>query len=557
MAFWKRRSQSFEPVSPQSRYTVTYLGYEEMQGKVGLDNTLKPVDDMYRQYKSHKSKTVSKMQIEVINNGIKVEPLDAGVKTMFANSPYFVGEGPFGSVFFPINKLSFGAADPYHNKIFCFVSRNENPADDHFWDCHAVFCESSAMAKNLTLNLVKAFQKINSGKEDPLVLAQKSQKPTTVHILRERGTSEHQLQARRKKRPPVSTVSVTLNVGEKTDLGDKDTSNCNRAVADIIAQRAKMELGTGDSDVSNGNSVSKGVGTSSSDKENDLMEGILSDEDMTRSNSLREVEVTVALNPDLNSPLESPQKSTSPRGDRISSGEEDDAVFTLDPRSGEMSPKEMITTMSPPDTPSYLSKEGKLPSPTLSYTPTKSSSPSQQRNSGKVKAPSSPQASVIPGNISPRKLNSSEISKRTKAPSPPKSTTPDSPRQLNTVQGDNSRQQVTPKSTTFQKIKSTSPTENLRRNTPSPISPKTSPNPLPGSPRSVPSPASTPPLKASPPKKENEGSGITTPEVTLRRRSPQSTLTSGASPDDSGAVQKKSRKERKSVRFAVEEVHIG
>ncbi|XP_054749446.2 uncharacterized protein LOC129254929 [Lytechinus pictus] len=526
MAFWKRRSQSFEPVSPQSRYTVTYLGYEEMQGKVGLDNTIKPVDDMYRQYKSHKPKTVSKMQIEVINNGIKVEPLDAGVKTMFANSPYYVGEGPFGSVFFPINKLSFGAADPYHNKIFCFVSRNENPADDHVWDCHAVFCESSAMAKNLTLNLVKAFQKINSAKEDPLRLAQKSQKPTTVHILRERGTSEHQFQARRKKRPPVSTVSVTLNVGEKTDLRDKDTSNCNRAVANIIAQRAQIEFGAGDSDVSNGNSVSKGVGTSSSDKENDLMEGILSDEDMTRSNSPREVEVTVALNPELN----------SPRGDRISSGEEDDAVFTLDPRSGEMSPKEMITTMSPPDTPSYLSKEGKLPSPT------KSSSPSQQRNYVKVKTPSPPQASVIPVNTSPRKLDSSEIIKRTKAPSPPKSTTPDSPRQLNTGRGDNS---------------STSPTENLRRNTPSPISPKTSPNPLPGSPRSVPSPASTPPLKASPPKKENEGSGITTPEVTLRRRSPQSTLTSGASPDDSGAVQKKSRKERKSVRFAVEEVHIG
>lgn len=509
MAFWKRRSQSFEPVSPQTRYTVSYLGHEELRGKVGLDNTLKPVDDMYRKYKSLKSKTVRKMDIEVVSNGIKVEPLDEGVRTMFADSQYFVAEGPFGNVFFPINKLSFGAADPYHNKIFCFVSRNENPAMDHYWDCHAVFCESSAMAKNLTLYLVKSFQRLTS-KDDPFGAAQKSKRPTTVHILKEKGTSEHQIHARRKKRPPVSTLSVILNVGE-TDLKENDFGNSNRAVADIIAHRAKRDLGGGgggDSDVSNGNSVSKEIGTSSSDKENDLMEGILSDDDMTQSTSPRELEVTVAFNPDLNSPPESPRKATSPRGGRTSSGDENDVAFRNDPRSGETSPQDMITTMSPPDTPGYLSKEGKSPSPTLTNAPTKPPSPRQHTNSSKAKAPSPPsQTSVIPGSISPRKQNSpskSVVSSKPPSPSP-------SPKSFN--------------------YPPDVPSTNARRSTPSPTSPKTSP-------------VSLSPVKSSPPRKEDEPSGV-------RRRSPPSTATStmsGANPDD---VQKKPKKDRKSVRKSV------
>ena len=395
MAFWKRRSRQFEPVSPQTRYTVTYLGNEKMTGKAGLDNTMKPVDSMYRSFK--KGRAPCRMQIEIVNNGIRVEPLDAGVQTMFVNSPFFVAEGPFGNVFFPINKLSFGAADPLHSKVFCFVSRNENSQEGN-WDCHAVVCESSAMAKNLTLYLVKAFQRIADSKSDPVSAAQRTKKTTVVHILRERGTLEHQLSSQKKgKMPPVSTLKVTLNVEGSYDQSGNDQYDNNRKVADILAKHRstdftnfefKMVIDRVEDSKDNGNiDTSENLGTSSSDKENEAVDD--NPEEMDDSGSgTREVVVTMAVNPSMSSPPESPRKSSLPGG-ATSSGEEDDD-------DGETSPQEMITTMSPPDTPGYLSKETKPPSPTLPVTSSKPATPKIMDASNKPPSPSSPKIPCTP-----------------------------------------------------------------------------------------------------------------------------------------------------------------
>ncbi|XP_072163686.1 uncharacterized protein [Diadema setosum] len=360
MAFWKRRSRNFEPVSPQTRYTVTYLGHEEMSGKVGLDNTLKPVDDLFRQFKTNKSKSPGRMQIEVVNNGIRVQPMDAGVSTLFVGSPYLNSEGT--DIFFPIHKLSFGAADPFHTRVFCFVSRNDSPSQSSHWDCHAVLCDSTAMAKNLTLYLVKAFQRIGDSKDNPLVSGRRSKKTTTVHILRERGTSEYQLSKKKGKRPPVSTIRVTLNVESKTEQFSSKQLEENKTIADILAKQQSMEVDVSRDDVErtrsdvkdNGNTI---VLAGHSDKENEGEDELADDGDEMP----QEIEVTVAMNPEMSSPPESPRKS--PRtGETTSSGEENDVQFVDDVQTstdGKTSPQAMITTMSPPDTPGYLSSEDK------------------------------------------------------------------------------------------------------------------------------------------------------------------------------------------------------
>lgn len=532
MAFsglWKRRSLKFEPVSPQTRYTVTYLGHEEMKGKVGLDNTLKPVEDLYKRFK--KLKSPSRMEIEVVNNGIRVVPLDAGVRTMFANSPYFVAEGPFGNVFFPINKLSFGAADPFHTKVFCFVSLKENPAQDNFWDCHAVVCESSAMAKNLTLYLVKAFQRIANSKGNPITGAQRNNKTTTVHIIHERSHGEHQ---RKGKRPPVATLKVTLNVEERLNLEDTGY-NDNRKVSGIIAKHRSVNLSNVDNQMvlggdeeltTNVNSVSKAVGTSSSDKENDLMEGVDDCNDMPQ-----EIVVTVAVNPDLNSPPNSPRKSPSPLGGIVISGKDDDVGV----HDGNTSPQEMITTMSPPDTPGYLSKEEKSPLPTPTTTSNKNKPPSPKRQ-GSSSNLSSRKKGLAPSPPSTKTPVATNISSSPRQ-SPPKSSPP---RKQDDKSDDSKRRKAPSPSAKKDPITPTIPSQQL--NTDSSFSSQ-----------NVPSKSN------SSPKADDNTSGVVRRQKLVNNSPPSSSSSSSRLPSTSAttdhAAQEKMKK-RKSVRFADAELVI-
>ncbi|XP_071945284.1 uncharacterized protein [Antedon mediterranea] len=199
MAFWKRRSMTFSPNPPDTKHEVQYMGKEPAEGKIGLECTMKPVENLYRRYKQTKGKHCKRVQLEVTNTGIILTHLNAA-------------DGQQQEQTVPVVKMSFGAADPEHPKIFSFVMVNDQAKGPNKWECHSFLCESNSVAKSLTLYLVKAFQKAADGRADEdehFKDPSRRTRPTTLHILHDRG--RHQL-ADKAKPPPVSTLKVTMNV---------------------------------------------------------------------------------------------------------------------------------------------------------------------------------------------------------------------------------------------------------------------------------------------------------------------------------------------------------
>ncbi|XP_070572965.1 uncharacterized protein [Ptychodera flava] len=199
MAFWKRRSQAFEPNPPETKYNVQYLGKMPANGKMGLECTMKPVEVMYRTFKFNKGKNYQRLSIEITNKGISTSAIGP------------VEDESTRERFVPIYKMSFGAADPVHTRIFSFVMKNDEVEGDNPWECHAFMCETSAVAKALTLYLVKAFQKATEAWENKHVKMGVGTKPKTLHITHEKGKMEHQT-AEKHYQPPVSTVKITFNI---------------------------------------------------------------------------------------------------------------------------------------------------------------------------------------------------------------------------------------------------------------------------------------------------------------------------------------------------------
>ncbi|XP_033123242.1 protein FAM43A-like [Anneissia japonica] len=201
MAFWKRRSMTFSPNPPDTKHEVQYIGKEPAEGKIGLECTMQPVENMYRRYKQTKGKHSQRMLLEVTSTGITLTHLNGA-------------DGQEEEKIVPVVKMSFGAADPQHPKIFSFVMVNDTAKGPNKWECHAFLCENPSVAKSLTLYLVKAFQKAADGradKDEHFRDPNKRTRPTTLHILHDRGKLEHQI-AEKSKPPPVSTLKVTMNI---------------------------------------------------------------------------------------------------------------------------------------------------------------------------------------------------------------------------------------------------------------------------------------------------------------------------------------------------------
>ncbi|XP_006826101.1 low density lipoprotein receptor adapter protein 1-like [Saccoglossus kowalevskii] len=249
MAFWRKRSQAFEPNPPETKYVVQYLGKMPANGKMGLECTMKPVETMYRTFKFNKGKNYQQVMIEITNKGIRIVEMS------------LTGTEVSKEQFVPIHKMSFGAADPVHTRMFAFVMKNEDIDDDNPWECHAFLCETSSVAKALTLYLVKAFQKAAEAWE---AKHKKSRsKPKTLHITHEQGSLEHQV-AEKRTLPAVSTVKITLNVENIEDYdrvgmdssGKKQSNHVhnNRAFAAALAKR-ELPIGPDDSEKDNENAA--------------------------------------------------------------------------------------------------------------------------------------------------------------------------------------------------------------------------------------------------------------------------------------------------------------
>ena len=208
MAFWKKRSGTFEPSnfgSKNCKYGAYYLGKMETDGESGLDCTLKTVNNMYKNYKQSKGKNAQRMAVEVTREGVVMN--EEGMKC----------ESNVNNLL-PVVDISFGTAVPGHEKVFAVVVRSggDTSTGNYTWHCHGFLCDTASNARDMTLLLVKAFQKASAAGEisQPTSVddASKQNKPTTLHVLHERGRLEHQRLQRTKSAPAVSTIRVTLNV---------------------------------------------------------------------------------------------------------------------------------------------------------------------------------------------------------------------------------------------------------------------------------------------------------------------------------------------------------
>lgn len=225
MAFWKKRTGTFEPSSFGSkhcRYGAYYLGKMQTDGESGMDCTLQPVNNMYKSFKQTKGKITQRMTVEITRQGVLMHPNDGNVSPRSPNvsprSPRSDDDQPNTTdILLPVVDISFGTAVPGHDKVFAVVVRNHgNENGNYTWDCHGFLCDSASVSRDLTLLLVKAFQRASAAGEitQPMSVdeASKQSKPTTLHILHERGRLEHKGLQRTKSSPAVSTIRVTLNV---------------------------------------------------------------------------------------------------------------------------------------------------------------------------------------------------------------------------------------------------------------------------------------------------------------------------------------------------------
>ncbi|XP_077995637.1 uncharacterized protein LOC144449089 [Glandiceps talaboti] len=302
MAFWRRRSQAFEPNPPETKYMVQYLGKMPANGKMGLECTMKPVELMYRTFKFNKGKNYQRLMIEVTNKGVSM------------NETGPTGHEILKDRFIPIYKLSFGAADPVHTRVFSFVRKNDDTESENPWECHAFLCETTSVAKALTLYLVKAFQKAADAWEAKHGGKSGHSKPRTMHITHEKGKLEHQT-AEKKYQPPVSTVKITFNIDNVDEFdrvgdspnkngGQKDTVENNRAFAAALASRDTPEDGEGSDQEEKGNeSTDKKTESTTANEEN-----------------VKEGEVVAAFNPQVllhPAPLSPAAASSSPSANKL------------------------------------------------------------------------------------------------------------------------------------------------------------------------------------------------------------------------------------------------
>ncbi|XP_072029192.1 uncharacterized protein [Amphiura filiformis] len=249
MAFWKRRSGTFEPRkfgSKNCKYGAYYLGKMETDGESGLDCTLKTVNNMYKNYKQSKGKNAQRMVVEVAREGV--------IMCNEASSPPN-GVSNGSKTLLPVVDISFGTAVPGHDKVFAVVVRTQPTPGSCRWYCHGFLCDSPSVARDLTLLLVKAFQRASAAGEidQPTSVdeATRQSKPTTLHILHERGRLEHQKLHKSKSTPAVSAIRVTLNVEYKKPpvqeqpkpkskakgKKSKEVVDGNRAFAEALAKR--------------------------------------------------------------------------------------------------------------------------------------------------------------------------------------------------------------------------------------------------------------------------------------------------------------------------------
>ncbi|XP_070572966.1 protein FAM43B-like [Ptychodera flava] len=132
----KRRSGSFDINQQQPEFTVSYLGNVPAEFRSGAECTSATVDTMYT---ALKGQSLTKLTLNITKRGIAMKWHKTGVEE-----------------FIPIYNITYGAADPVHQRVFSFIESREHEGGRKFY-CHVCLCKDSTICRVLILYLMKAF----------------------------------------------------------------------------------------------------------------------------------------------------------------------------------------------------------------------------------------------------------------------------------------------------------------------------------------------------------------------------------------------------------------